>query len=545
MLKKSLSFLLSVILCLSVLTFAPVSVSAGTINSDEAVGQTRYVNSRSEYKVKVGETLRMISAQNSAAYEYVRSHSLYYVSGDKDAGDYDEFYSYASDKWGFEFTAKKSGKIVLRHAITRYTLDSSYLVMDVTWENTYEITVTSDDDPVSTPHITGCSSTDSGVQINWGAVDDAVKYRVFYKGKNGCTKLGDTTSTSFVDTKVSSGATYTYTVRCMNSSGTKYTSGYDKSGTTYTYNLGTPQIKTLTSSAAGVKITWGEVANAKKYSVFYKGKNGWVKMANVTGTSYTDSDVNYGRTYTYTVRCIKSDGSRYISAYNGSGWKHTHYLNTPGVTSVTSTSDGVKLSWSRVADAAKYRVFYRNKYGGWTKLGDTASTSFTDSDVNLGRSYTYTVRCIDSAGKAYTSSYNSNGWTHTYQLNIATPRIKTAETVSNGIKLSWNAVSGASRYRVFYKGKNGWTKLTDTSQTSCVDTEVTYGKAYTYTVRCISNDGKRYISSYDGDGIRAYYYAVPKIVEVNSDDSSVSFDIECTHNSLVDHYKFWYKSGSD
>lgn len=44
----------------------------------------------------------------------------------------------------------------------------------------------------------------------------------------------DTTSTSYIDKDVSSGKTYTYTVRCINSSANKFTSGYDAKGVTVT-----------------------------------------------------------------------------------------------------------------------------------------------------------------------------------------------------------------------------------------------------------------------------------------------------------------------
>ena len=45
----------------------------------------------------------------------------------------------------------------------------------------------------------------------------------------------DTTSTSYIDKDVSSGKNYTYTVRCINSSATKFTSGYDSKGKSVKY----------------------------------------------------------------------------------------------------------------------------------------------------------------------------------------------------------------------------------------------------------------------------------------------------------------------
>ena len=85
---------------------------------------------------------------------------------------------------------------------------------------------------ISAPKITKAESVNGGVKISWGKVKVAEKYRVYYKDSKDWTKLADTTSTSYTDSKVSSGKTYTYTVRCINSPATKFTSGYDSKGKT-------------------------------------------------------------------------------------------------------------------------------------------------------------------------------------------------------------------------------------------------------------------------------------------------------------------------
>ena len=43
--------------------------------------------------------------------------------------------------------------------------------------------------------------------------------------------------------------------------------------------------------------------------------------------------------------------------------------------------------------------------------------------------------------------------------SLATPKITKAESVNNGVKISWGRVNGAARYRVYYKGSKGWTRL--------------------------------------------------------------------------------------
>ena len=88
---------------------------------------------------------------------------------------------------------------------------------------------------LATPKITKAESVDGGVKISWGKSNGAEKYRVYYKGSKGWTRMVDTTSTSYIDKDVSSGKNYTYTVRCINSSATKFTSGYDSKGKSVKY----------------------------------------------------------------------------------------------------------------------------------------------------------------------------------------------------------------------------------------------------------------------------------------------------------------------
>ena len=393
---------------------------------------------------------------------------------------------------------------------------------------------------LSSPVITGFVSLDSGVKISWNAVKGAVKYRVYYKGKNGWTSMGDTASTSFIDADVSSGKTYTYSVRCVSADGKTFRSEMNTTGWKYTYNMATPKITSLTSNSSGVQITWGKVSNASRYRVYYKNKNGnWVKMAEVTGTSYLDSDVKWGGNYTYTVRCVNADGL-FTSDYNGTGWDHRHYLATPKITGTKSSALGVTITWNKVDYEAKYRVFYKNKNNNWVKMGETSSTSFLDSDVGYGTTYTYTVRCITSDGKSFTSDYDPTGWKHTYYVD--SPEITSFNSVGQGVKITWSSV-GASKYRVYYYGSKGWTKMGESASTSFVDTDVRVGTTYRYTVRAITSDGSKFASDYNSTGWK-YTYNPNLTAPTIKSFETVSNGVRITWSAVSNAYKYrvYYKN---
>ena len=372
------------------------------------------------------------------------------------------------------------------------------------------------------------SNGEDGVNISWDAVPQAAQYRVYYRGSNGWTRLTDTAGTSVYDDDVVSGTNYTYTIRAMDSSG-NHLSWYYTDGFSIKF-LRAPEFE-LSNAADGVEISWNEVNGAEKYRVFYYGSRGWTRLADTEETSFIDTDVSSNYTYTYTVRCISADGSTYTSDYRPG--KSIKYYAAPKL-KLSNSEDGVFIRWDAVAGASKYRVYYKGS-NGWTKLTDTTDTSAFDEDVASGTTYTYTIRAMDS-------NNNHLSWFYTDGFRIQFIRAPQF-SVSNdaeGVQIKWNEVGGAKKYRVFYYGSKGWTALTDTTETSFVDTDVSSNYTYTYTVRCITEDGTAYTSDYRvGKSVK--YYAAPKLTLKNT-STGVSLDWNATTGASK--YRIYYKTAS-
>lgn len=351
------------------------------------------------------------------------------------------------------------------------------------------------------PQITKFDSVDEGVKINFSKVSGVRRYAVYCKSRGRWVRIGTSTTGKYIHKGTKSGTRYQYTVRGVSNNARSFKTNFYKTGWYYTYNMRTPKVTKLSSSSKGVNLTWGAVPNAKRYRVYYRGSRGWTYLGSTTKTSYTDSKVSYGSSYTYTVRCANYKNNRFTSSFNGRGWKYTHYLPTPSGFNYDCVNGGIKLSWSKVSGAAKYRVFY---YGskGWTKMADVSGTSYTDYDVREGKSYTYVVRCVSSNGKKYTSNLKSGGWSARL---LTTPSGMTITSTSSGNELSWNAVDGAGAYKVFYKSGNSWKGISNVTDTKFVDTDVINGQVKTYTVRCVTADGKWWRSGFNETGWSKVY----------------------------------------
>ena len=347
---------------------------------------------------------------------------------------------------------------------------------------------------LDTPKITKTENVYGGVKLSWNKVNGAEKYRVYYKSRTGWKRMGETTSTSFIDKDVTSGKSYTYTVRCISANSKRFTSGYDSKGTRATY-VASPEITKLENIYGKTKITWNKVNGAEKYRVYVRRNNKWTRFCDTTSNSATDTIVTSGKTYTYTIRCINSSATKFTSGYNADG-KSVEYIAAPELIKIEGSNEGIKLTWNKPAGSVKYRA-YRRSSNGWTRLTETANTSYTDKSAKAGNNYIYTVRCLTSDSKRFTSGFNSNG--ESFKL-LTTPNVK-ASANDESVKLSWNKVNGAEKYRVYYKGSKGWTRLADTTSTSYTDSKVSSGKTYTYTVRCINSSATKFTSGYDSKGV--------------------------------------------
>lgn len=387
---------------------------------------------------------------------------------------------------------------------------------------------------VATPSFSEIKCTGEGVSLSWKGVSYADRYRVYYKNSSGgWTRMTETAGKSYVDTKVNRGSAYTYTIRCVDKDG-DFISDYNPEGWRVTYDcLDTPQIISHETTPDGILLTWNEVEGAEKYRVYYKNsKGGWNRMTETADTSYLDEEFNVGSTYTYTVRCVDSAGE-FTSGFDKTGWKHTYEgIAVPILSSVESEAQGVRLSWEPSEGAAEYRLYHKSG-SGWTRIGQTDGSTYLDDSVDFGDTNIYTIRCVNARG-SFISDFDRNGVKCTYE-GVETPLITEAVSEAEGVRLRWEPVEGAQRYRVYcLKREGGWARIAEITDTEYFDGVVTLGKDYTYTVRCVSADG-RFMSDYNRAGVNCVYNGLdtPVISSLESAQDGVAISWDAVDGAAV------------
>lgn len=220
----------------------------------------------------------------------------------------------------------------------------------------------------------------------------------------------------------------------------------------------TPKLVSAEASGNGIKVTWNAVSGAVSYRVYRKtGSTGWAGIGNATATSYQDNTAAKNTTYTYTVRALDSGGN--LSDFDKNGvsgaWNEgtAGYIATPKLVSAKAEGSAIRVKWNKVSGAAGYRIFRKTGSGGWAGLVSVGNVdNYLDTSAQKNTTYTYTVRCLNSSNSVI-SNFDTNGVSASWApaTGLATPKLINATPEGSGIRVNWNAVSGAASYRVYRK----------------------------------------------------------------------------------------------
>ncbi len=345
------------------------------------------------------------------------------------------------------------------------------------------------------------SDNAKGIKVTWNAIEDAENYIVYRRVYNATNKKWSgwskiktgLTGTSYTDKTVKLGTKYRYTVIAVNGEvKSKYTSTE-----TLEYNVA-PTVK-VANASSGIKVTWSTVANAEGYTLYSSTYNtktkkwsSWKNRGNADSsmTSWTDKNVKSGTKYKYTVKAFVYG---FKSEHNKSGAK-TLFLTQPTV-KFQNTATGIKITWSKTAGAKNYTVYraeYVNgKWSKWQNVGTCGKDVFgcIDKGVKSGIKYRYTVKAVNG-------DYKSSYVTKSGLMFLSQPTVSVAKA-SNGIKVTWDKVSGATSYIVYRSEYNtqtkkwsSWEKISSPKTTSHTDKTAKSGVKYKYTVKAVNGSSK-------------------------------------------------------
>jgi fibronectin type 3 domain-containing protein len=240
-----------------------------------------------------------------------------------------------------------------------------------------------------------------------------------------------------------------------------------------------------------MQLSWPVIAGATSYRVYRRGPaSDWVQQVTLSAPRWTDYDVQNGESFRYAVQAVNASGV--------SPWGMTSvYLVDPALPPAPANlvvqpgSDSLQLEWSPVSGATSYTV-----YSSPTQSGPYAYVGYTSGEFESrlringtnGTQVWVMVSATSSAGNGVFSREVSA--TASALLPSYTYLSAAALTPAGSVRLTWNAVSGATNYRIYRRLPTSTVALV--SQTATLtfdDTGLTSGTSYTYYVEAENSVG--------------------------------------------------------
>ncbi len=315
---------------------------------------------------------------------------------------------------------------------------------------------------------------DTIATLTWNVVGGATAYKVYRNGTLATSTAGNT----WTDSGLANGASVTYWVTAV-VGGTESAASSSVFVTPVAITPDVPTGLAATPGDGSVALSWTPSAHALSYRVYRDG----VLVSSPSGTSATVSSLTNGTPYSFTVVAVNGAAASAAS----SPLSATPVASAPSApTGLTATAGNaqVALTWTSPAGATGYRV-----YRGGVLVASVASASYTDTGLTNGTAYTWTVRAVKQNSA---ESAASSAATATPQVPApATPTGVTATAGANQVTLAWNAVSGATSYKVY----RGATLVTTVATMTYTETGLTAGTSVTYTVVASNAGGSSAASS--------------------------------------------------
>ena len=161
--------------------------------------------------------------------------------------------------------------------------------------------------------------------------------------------------------------------------------------------------------------------------------------------------------------------------------KATKRLSAPTNVKATADSNQVKLTWTAVSGATKYRI-QRLNGSTWTTIATVSTNSYTNTGLTNGTKYSYRVL----------ASVDGSTWSSASAVVSATPAAASVPMnikATVQIKLTWDAIDNATKYRIQRLNGTTWCTVGTVTSASYTDTGLTGGTSYSYRILAFV-DGK-------------------------------------------------------
>ena len=321
------------------------------------------------------------------------------------------------------------------------------------------------------------------IDLSWTASTDneAVTGYDIYRGGVFLVSVGNVTS--FSDTTVINGTLYSYEVKAFDAPGNRSGFSNTASATTPDTQDPLPPSNLVATAVSGTRInlTWtagSDNVGVTNYEI-YRGGSLLTTVGNVT--SYSDLTVINGTTYSYQLRA--KDAAGHLSIFSNTATATTPDTQDPlppsNLVATVVTATRVDLTWTAGSDNVGV-TNYEIVRGGITITTVGNVTSYSDTSVLAGVTYSYQVRAKDAVGHLSTPSNTATATTSDLTAPSNPTNLLATAVAYSRVDLTWTASTDNVAVTNYEIWRGGTLLATVGAVTSYTDSAVTPATSYSY-----------------------------------------------------------------
>lgn len=242
--------------------------------------------------------------------------------------------------------------------------------------------------------------------------------------------------------------------------------------------------------ARSTALSWNASTNATRYEIEYEGSNdntNWTNVQTFAASPYTTSTSQTaqwgspqpvgGYPYYYFMRArVRASNTTSSTTVIGDGGAYRYATGSPpgqpsfGSISVTSTTASIPVTASSTQGSNfryevmeyQFRTSFNSYPGSWSTQS-LSSGSGTISLSGLSASTTYYIKIRNrNFDEEYSAENETSFTTSTALTKLATPTgVNATDTRTDGVNVTWDPVTGAAYYGVWYGPTPGYDALAD------------------------------------------------------------------------------------
>jgi len=347
----------------------------------------------------------------------------------------------------------------------------------------------------------------NNIILNWDLIADASSYQLYWQKGSSVTQSSATKVTAVDSPYTLSGLVageYTLALTASNSSGESQLSSPQT--LSIVDQLQVPASPQLTVEATNLQanLSWPAVDGAQTYQLYWANNafTDIAQAAKITDVSspYVASNLSANTNYYYALTAQNDAGESVLSEVKLITASNPSQLSTvQGLAVQKNASNELRLTWQAVAGAQSYDLHWSNTMAdfnsGQTQVINVTNLSYVHSSLSPA---TYYYALI---AKASQSEFDADISTIVpFDLkdaaSLSAPQNVTVAVVNSQVTISWDAVTDAQTYTVYWADQAGVTTSSNkiSQATSPTTNNHSLVASYYYRVEASNNDGQSPLS---------------------------------------------------